>query len=477
MFINEQEQQYICHKCVGEEFLKNEIQKVGKKNKCAYCGRKFKTVSLSWLAQKIHIGIDGHFHLTPDHPTGIECAFVSDRESNYEWERHGEPVNSLIQEIAEIEETVANDVQSYLAYHCGGDPRDGEENPYDVEACYEEDSTDDYSFHESWAFFCREIKYNSRFFNQAIEQVLDEIFDGIASFKTFAGKSIVRVAGPNSENPVIFRARVSQTKESLDQILKAPAKELASPPPKNAKHGRMNATGISVFYGATDAETCIAEVRPPVGSHVVVGKFKITRDINILDLNVLSKIYFKVSYFDSESRARLGHAAFLRHLVGELTKPVMPDEEVFEYLPTQIVAEYLAAKVEPRLDGIIFDSSQTQGQGQGQNIILFRNSCGVEPYNLPKGTKISINYGWRTSEDYDDSISVFEELPVKTSQVEQAEDPEDIEQQENHSDCREAILHLDVKRDISVMEIMEASFKKRDRFLSRYSKEKDTEEF
>ena len=190
----------------------------------------------------------------------------------------------------------------------------------------------------------------------------------------------------------------------------------------------MNASGISVFYGATDAETCIAEVRPPVGSHVIVGKFQFLRNIRLLDLNILSEIYVKGSYFDPDFRARKGHAAFLQHLVGELTKPVMPEEETFEYLPTQVVAEYLAEKIEPNLDGIIFGSSQAQNKEQ--NIILFHNSCAVEPYIMPTGATVSVNYGWSTDDDYDDSITVFEEYTPNTSHNDQSEHMNKMEYQE-----------------------------------------------
>ena len=41
----------------------------------------------------------------------------------------------------------------------------------------------------------------------------------------------------------------------------------------------------------------------------------------------------------------------------------MPHEEAREYIATQIVSEYLANRVEPRLHGIIFSSAQTGGGG------------------------------------------------------------------------------------------------------------------
>lgn len=426
------------------------------------------------MAENIHSAIEEHFYLTSNEPTPLEYTLLSDKESNYDWERHGQEVNYLIQDIAEVNQTVANDIQAYLSFYFGGDPKDFEENPYGDEACYEEHPPDTYGFKESWDFFRQEITYRARFFSQFAEQILYELFSNLDSLKTFDGKSVVRIAGPTTENPYIFRARVSQTHNTLDQILKSPVKELAAPPPKNAKHGRMNAPGISVFYGATDAETCIAEVRPPVGSHVVVGRFQIIRNIRLLDLNILSEIYVKGSYFDPEFKGRRGHAGFLQHLVGELTKPVMPEEETFEYLPTQIVAEYLAEKVKPRLDGIIFGSSQAQNQEQ--NIILFHNSCAAEPYILPTGTAVSVNYGWSTEDDYDDSISVFEESSQNTSQNKQSEHINEIEDHEDFINGRDITLRLNVNEDVCVWVIKRATYQGSKRYVSRYRVEKNVDE-
>ncbi len=79
----------------------------------------------------------------------------------------------------------------------------------------------------------------------------------------------------------------------------------------------MNASGISVFYGAQDAQTCIAEVRAPVGSHVVVGRFEIVRPVRLLDFDVLTQVVVEGSLFDPEYGARLSRAAFLRRVRGD----------------------------------------------------------------------------------------------------------------------------------------------------------------
>jgi len=460
----DEDKTFICHECISDAFLKKDIKDEGKREKCSYCGKSRKAIQLQELANRIHSVIEEHFYLTSSEPSPLEYAMAKDNESSYDWERSGEPIDYILQVNLGIDETIATDIQEYLSGYFSGDPKELLENPYGDEACYEENPPDRYDFQESWEFFLKEITTRARYFNEYAEKVLYELFCNLDSLRTFDGKSVVRIAGPKTELSNVSRARVCQTLTSLDKILKAPIKELSAPPAMAAKHGRMNAAGISVFYGATDAQTCIAEVRPPVGSHVVVGRFEIIRNLRLLDLNILSEIYATGSYFDTEFKRRKGHAAFLQSLVDELTKPVMPDKETLGYLPTQIVAEYLAEKVKPHLDGIIFNSSQTKEKGQ--NIILFQNCCAVEPYNLPIGTIVSINYGWGLAEDYDDSIAVDEELPLNTSQSEQSEHIV------NCPNIRDITLRLDVKKDIDVLVIEGATYHSHKRGISRYRHEK-----
>lgn len=67
------------------------------------------------------------------------------------------------------------------------------------------------------------------------------------------------------ERPSIHsRARVFQSEDKLEMAMCRPDLQLGSPPALVAAAGRMNARGISVFYGANDPKAAIAEVRPPV---------------------------------------------------------------------------------------------------------------------------------------------------------------------------------------------------------------------
>ena len=110
-----------------------------------------------------------------------------------------------------------------------------------------------------------------------------------------------------------------------------------------------------------------------MGSFVVLVKFDLLNPIRVLDLNALSIVYSGFSHFDPNYIEKRSRERFLKGLVGEMSRPVMPDEEAREYIATQIVSEYLANRVEPRLHGIIHGSAQTGGGGR--NVVLFNGAC------------------------------------------------------------------------------------------------------
>lgn len=82
---------------------------------------------------------------------------------------------------------------------------------------------------------------------------------------------------------------------------------------------------------------------------------------------------------------------FLRSLSQRITRPVMPDDEAFEYLPTQAIADFLATENELRLDGIVFPS--VQAARDVVNVVLFHKAAGVEAIELPDGTEIEARTG------------------------------------------------------------------------------------
>ena len=399
---------YVCHGCIGDPFLAEDVRTEGTRVACSYCDIVGEALLLDDLAQSIHEVLQAHFELTPSQPTGHEYALAKEGL----WERPGFPVADVITDIAGVREEIATDVMGLLSECYGYQAvKDGEDDPYGSDALYEERGTDDLA----WKTFCDQIRFYGRFFNTYAEDELRHIFGDLDTHKTFRSKSVIHEISLDDESSHIWRGRTAQSPKELEAILKSPAREIGPPPPRLAKGGRMNASGIPVFYGAMEKDTCVAELRAPVGSQVVVAKFELLRPVRLLDLEALTEIWnINASHFDPDYDKREGRAASLRSLAHEICRPIMPQDEAFEYLPSQAVAEYLANKLDPQLDGIVFHSSQTNGVGR--NVVLFNHACGVVPDDLPEGTEVEIdichpNY----DEDDDCRIWVSETVPPTRS--------------------------------------------------------------
>jgi hypothetical protein len=218
-------------------------------------------------------------------------------------------------------------------------------------------------------------------------------------------------AGPDTSLSLLYRARVFQNETSLEDALKRPDRELASPPFRSAKAGRMNAHGISLFYGATDRSVAISEVRPPVGSRVMTGEFRLRCRLKLLDLEALRSLEVNGSYFDERYLSSLQRALFLGFLSQEMAKPVMPDDEQFSYLPTQVIADYLANS-RFKLDGIIYPS--VQGKDGMRNIVLFHRAARVKEFAVSPGTEISARANYDPDEDTSYWVFLSAEDPAAT---------------------------------------------------------------
>lgn len=401
----------LCHHCVGEEYLRNQIRRKGQKAKCSYCGKNLRSYAVELIADIIETAFEQHYRRTSDQPDSMELSFLSDPECTYEWERHGEKVVWAIADAAVVSEEVAQDIQVILEdrYEDFDSAQIGEETEFSSDSYYKEIAPSDGAWQEGWIFFERSLKTEFRFFSRKTAQYLASIFNGIDKLSTSDGKPLLVNAGPQSEITELFRARVFQSDENLMEALCRPDQLLGPPPSMLAVPGRMNALGISVFYGANKPSVAIDEVRPPVGSQVAVTRFEIVRPLRLLDLTTFNSIKEMGSIFDPGWSERLKRAIFLRSLSLRMTKPVMPNDESFEYLPTQVIADFLSTENEPTVDGILFPS--VQAAGNGLNVVLFHKAARVESMDIPKGTKIQSFTGYETEEGWEVDYRVTEVVP------------------------------------------------------------------
>jgi len=409
------EKKRICADCVGERYLKASIQTQGETASCSYCGNEGPTDTIDRMADRVQAAFEDHFRLTPDQPSAFEYTMQKDPESTYDWYRTGEPVVDVIAAAAEIDQEPAEDIRSVLHERTFDWEVDqlGEESPFDSESHYEHAHPSDAELQDEWASFERSLKTEARYFSRSAEAILAAAFGGISELRTRDGRPAIVEVGPGMPIDGFFRARVFQSNEKLEAALRQPEKELGPPPFSFAVAGRMNSRGISVFYGTNTPETALAEVRPPVGSQVALGKFLLVRPLRLLDLTVLRNIYVTGSFFDRDFIRKRKHAMLLDHLSRRITMPIMPDDEVLDYLPTQVIADYLAAMIEPAMDGIIYPSAQAV---PGRlNIALFHKAARVQPSELPEGAKVSVSLYHYSEDGPEPDYTVFVQSPQKHS--------------------------------------------------------------
>ena len=236
-------------------------------------------------------------------------------------------------------------------------------------------------------------------------------------------------------------------------------------------------------YGANDPKVALAEVRPPVGSQVTVARFEILRPVKLLDLTALSVVSTSGSIFDPTLAGRLERAMFLRSLSQRITKPVMPDDEPFEYIATQAVADFLANESTLKIDGVIFPSVQTAGVSL--NIVLFHKAARVEEVKLPEGTEVSASLGQMYEDGWQAEYSVFEIVPPKREKDEAKRDIPSCEFPLTELDAGWEDLNLDPRRStlkidlesVTVHIIQAAEFRAEEHKVYRHRWEKHEPDF
>ncbi len=408
----------LCWECIGEEYLKDEIAKAGVSGRCSYCDRIKRSYSVKEMADRVEAVFSSHYQRTPEGPDSMQWAMMKDDESDYSWEREGEETVYAIMNSADIPEACASDIQSLLDDKYADYDHDsgGGETEFSSDAQYEEKRPDDPFWHVLWREFEHSLKTQARFFNQSGARQLASLFEGLGELRTRDRRPMIVDGGPDTGINALHRARVFHNEEMLCRAISYPEREIGPPPSVAARAGRMNAHGISVFYGASNPHVALAEVRPPVGSQVVVARFEIVRSVRLLDLTALGSVVITGSVFDPNFGRQLARASFLASLSRRMASPVLPDDEAFSYLITQAIADFLATEAVVPLDGIIFPS--VQAGATSQNVVLFHKASRVANLDLPAGTKVEASTGYGTDEGWETSFTVYEEVPEPKEPIE-----------------------------------------------------------
>ena len=158
---------------------------------------------------------------------------------------------------------------------------------------------------------------------------------------------------------ILYRSRICPSPKGF------PRKEMGPPPDDKAKGGRVNPTGISILYLSDSKETTLYEIRAGVYDFVTVGRFKLQKDIEVINLASIDHIspFIGVDYgFDYTQYAlNIDH---LKMIAQEIAKPLRNDNSL-DYLPTQYISDFIRSK---GYDGIEYISTMCRN---GSNLAVF----------------------------------------------------------------------------------------------------------
>ncbi len=457
MCSEEPDQIWICSFCIGEPYLRDRIKEAGTEKSCHYCGEINTSLTLEKITDLTEQALENHFIRTSTEPSDMEYTMIN--HCGHEWFREGDDIFYVIENLLQSEPAVAHDIQALLEskYDDFDSAVMGLETEYESDSYYiERKSEDTGHLDDMWEKFVSSLKTESRYINHSVKETLDSIFDGIGLMRGRQDQAVILEAGPGSAVESLFRARCSTGQTALEQMLLFPDLEIGPPPHRLSASNRMSAKGISVFYGAGSVETAISEVRPPIGCSVVSALFDIIRPLRLLNLPALDSLWESGSMFDPDLIKKLAQVAFLRKLTSRIVIPVLPGEEDFEYIPTQVIAEYLADDPQLRLDGMLYPSVQQSGKSspENYNVVLFHKASRVDYQLLPDKKNCLIRYGHLSGEDEwepDICVTQYEDTREQLTPLNPYE--KDLPQQDN----REPALQIDMTF-VSVHDIRAARF-------------------
>ena len=358
--------EFVCCDCFENPGLSSFVANNAEEKKCNFCEAEAEVpiaADMETVATFFRKCIEREYDDAAEH-LGYESA-----EGGYQG-RHWDSYE-LIMEVLDID--LPNDREDKLLNRLVDSLSDRiwcEKNPFDL------NPRELANF--SWEEFCRVVKEERRyFFYDPNFQDDDADFNGneritpagtLAKIVEYAHHAdLFKMLSP--EVP-LFRARKgSRWTES---------KDLGPPPNEKARQSRMSPAGIAMMYVSDHPHTALAEIRSDCRNSTI-GCFRLTRPALILDL---SEIRTTPSLFDCVSDAisfdERKILPFLNHVRYEMSHPIKQDDRVhLEYVPTQIVTEYL--KYHAPIDGLAIEGIKYPSSVSRRNwsAVLFANRKNV----------------------------------------------------------------------------------------------------
>jgi hypothetical protein len=345
--------EYICAHHIDDDFIRDTILKTRERKKCDYCGQLRIVAPLSEVLKLIIVGIEyeyedpnnSRFH-NKDGEHGFDGQTIDFYDLYYGDELGLRLDNEKL--IADVYRYLSND-----QIYCRKDEFGGHFDYLDG----------------LWKYFKEIVKHKARFvfhfkrpFSHYLYSKPSDILDNVQ-------RLLIELN--------LFRKISTKTKlhrcvqHALKTEVKKDGKRIAANPNFNCKtNNRMSPAGISMFYSSLHKDVAISEVVDPGNStnpFYTVAYFRPKSRLKVIDLTNLPPI---PSIYDKDQNRFREPLFFLRQFIDDITQPSQPGDEILDYIPTQIVTEYIKFNPKLAVDGIMYPSSKVAGK---ENLVLFLN--------------------------------------------------------------------------------------------------------
>lgn len=322
-------QRFVCKSCITDEYLKDLVESEAESPCCDYCGaRSLDGSPFGALLDVVLDPIVSALRFSYNHPAA-ELPYES-AEGGFQG--NVDSTRDLLDEL---------------------DISDNTELLDDICGCIDQDEWCErnyFSLREeevilgSWQEFCAAVKHRTRFLFLLPRDRAKHPEDYLTPARCLLAITDVLVRTESfrtlEAGSFIYRARLHREGETPRDAL-----SLGPPLPCQARaSNRLSPAGIPMFYGTFDEVTARAEVKASLApnselTRITCGRFELLKDTTVVDLATEMRL---PSIFDEERRDLLPAAWFLRSFAQEASQPIKKDgREHVEYVPTQIVTEYL----------------------------------------------------------------------------------------------------------------------------------------
>lgn len=359
----------LCSKCISTKFFKNWIKENRAQGKCDF-DTSHKRTRTVFSVNEFAIEVDKYFRDT--YQEGESIPYLPEDSDSICYEQFGDPYLKILEMDLGCDEEIALAIADHLPDVSQRDIQEGAEPFYNSDINYEpietaqkrrQEEQDEHwyenRFTYQWQDFCKIVQYQTRFFN--IKKPLDKLFGKPEEYEKGDIKPIYTL----KVGQKIYRARQLTSNFTDDQLRKKPQLELGAPPKEKTSAGRMNVEFIPVFYAAFSEDTALAEIRPNINDKVAIGEFALQKEIKVFDFTVFD-LKIGDEWYKAHKHTRYD---FISQMQTEISKPISPYEKQLEYIPTQIVAEYL--KEVFGCEAIVYKSSIHKSDNKdNQNIVI-----------------------------------------------------------------------------------------------------------